>query len=302
MEAGFSNGQKAAMIGAAVALFAAYTVCVDAGPIALRKPHPVGAPAAAGKLLYQKYNCQACHQIYGLGGYMGPDLTNVYSAPRQRAGVHRRVSAKRHGADAELSPERARRLGFGGVLGARRCDGHISHSRTTGRRGMVRSSSTASPIGRRALRSCCWGSQPIGRGVLRLHRGDAVRLLRIRELVPFVRTGRCTSRSSWRGYSSARSAASTITCPSGAEAGGRRRDAEGPLRPVGHRRHLYLGVLLLRDVRRARVLGVSARFLRVHRRSRGSIFADQFLPYRSGACAGGGRSMSGCGRPGSCSS
>jgi nitric oxide reductase subunit C len=79
-EAGFSNGQKAAMIGAAVALFAVYTVFVDAGPIALRKPHPAGAPAAAGKLLYQKYNCQACHQVYGLGGYMGPDLTNVYSA------------------------------------------------------------------------------------------------------------------------------------------------------------------------------------------------------------------------------
>ncbi|MCG3165387.1 MAG: Nitric oxide reductase subunit C [Bacteroidia bacterium] len=36
--------------------------------------------AANGKLLYQKYNCTACHQLYGLGGYMGPDLTNVMSA------------------------------------------------------------------------------------------------------------------------------------------------------------------------------------------------------------------------------
>ncbi len=35
--------------------------------------------AAKGKLLWQKNNCVACHQIYGLGGYLGPDLTNVFS-------------------------------------------------------------------------------------------------------------------------------------------------------------------------------------------------------------------------------
>ena len=32
-----------------------------------------------GKLVWQKYNCQSCHQLYGLGGYLGPDLTNVIS-------------------------------------------------------------------------------------------------------------------------------------------------------------------------------------------------------------------------------
>lgn len=37
------------------------------------------AEAQKGKLLFQKYNCTACHQLYGLGGYMGPDLTNVMS-------------------------------------------------------------------------------------------------------------------------------------------------------------------------------------------------------------------------------
>ena len=33
----------------------------------------------AGKMVWQQYNCNACHQVYGLGGYLGPDLTNVYS-------------------------------------------------------------------------------------------------------------------------------------------------------------------------------------------------------------------------------
>ena len=37
-------------------------------------------PAAShGQRLYQEHNCVACHQLYGLGGYMGPDLTNVIS-------------------------------------------------------------------------------------------------------------------------------------------------------------------------------------------------------------------------------
>ena len=33
--------------------------------------------ARNGRQVFQKYNCIACHQIYGLGGHMGPDLTNV---------------------------------------------------------------------------------------------------------------------------------------------------------------------------------------------------------------------------------
>jgi len=38
-----------------------------------------GTMADKGKRLWQEKNCNACHQIYGLGGYLGPDLTNVYS-------------------------------------------------------------------------------------------------------------------------------------------------------------------------------------------------------------------------------
>jgi len=40
---------------------------------------PSGSLAAEGKLIWQQKNCSACHQLYGLGGHLGPDLTNVYS-------------------------------------------------------------------------------------------------------------------------------------------------------------------------------------------------------------------------------
>ena len=34
---------------------------------------------AYGKKLFQQHNCIACHQVYGLGGYLGSDLTIAYS-------------------------------------------------------------------------------------------------------------------------------------------------------------------------------------------------------------------------------
>ena len=43
------------------------------------KEHRVSSQTIEGKTLWQRHNCTACHQVYGLGGYLGPDLTNVYS-------------------------------------------------------------------------------------------------------------------------------------------------------------------------------------------------------------------------------
>ncbi len=39
---------------------------------------PANELAQEGKILWQEKNCTSCHQLYGLGGHLGPDLTNVY--------------------------------------------------------------------------------------------------------------------------------------------------------------------------------------------------------------------------------
>jgi nitric oxide reductase subunit C len=40
---------------------------------------PMEGAALAGARLWHEHNCQACHQIYGYGGFLGPDLTNAAS-------------------------------------------------------------------------------------------------------------------------------------------------------------------------------------------------------------------------------
>lgn len=62
--------------------FAIYTPFVyTTGTHVTAEPAHLSDATRKGKLLYQKYNCTACHQFYGMGGYIGPDLTNVMSAP-----------------------------------------------------------------------------------------------------------------------------------------------------------------------------------------------------------------------------
>ena len=33
--------------------------------------------ALEGRQIWHAHNCQACHQFYGFGGFLGPDLTNA---------------------------------------------------------------------------------------------------------------------------------------------------------------------------------------------------------------------------------
>lgn len=49
----------------------------------LRFPAEEQARINRGKALFQQYNCTACHQLYGLGGYLGPELTTAYSDPQR---------------------------------------------------------------------------------------------------------------------------------------------------------------------------------------------------------------------------
>lgn len=53
--------------------FILYTSKDDYGTIHLSEK------ALQGETIWLKNNCNSCHQFYGLGGYLGPDLTNIYS-------------------------------------------------------------------------------------------------------------------------------------------------------------------------------------------------------------------------------
>ena len=62
------------------ALFISYTIIIYTSPLFLKEGSKLSPNLASeGRLIWQKYNCQSCHQLYSLGGYLGPDLTNHLS-------------------------------------------------------------------------------------------------------------------------------------------------------------------------------------------------------------------------------
>ncbi len=60
----------------AFVLFTGYVYVAEVPAVAMGDRQEI---ALEGKQLWQQHNCSSCHQLYGLGGYLGPDLTNVVS-------------------------------------------------------------------------------------------------------------------------------------------------------------------------------------------------------------------------------
>lgn len=70
------------IVSVLVTLFCVYNFIIYTSKDQAR-PIMLSTEAIQGQHLWQKNNCWACHQTYGLGGYLGPDLTNVFSAPNK---------------------------------------------------------------------------------------------------------------------------------------------------------------------------------------------------------------------------
>ena len=68
-----------AIIGTLCVAFVFYSGYVYTRGTDAAQTGPMSDQARYGQAVFQQYNCIACHQFYGLGGYMGPDLTNVIS-------------------------------------------------------------------------------------------------------------------------------------------------------------------------------------------------------------------------------
>ncbi len=51
-----------------------------------REAPPLSGLASEGRDLWHAHNCQSCHQLYGFGGFLGPDLTNLVGRVRADVG------------------------------------------------------------------------------------------------------------------------------------------------------------------------------------------------------------------------
>ena len=61
-----------------ICVFSIYNFIIYTSKSEYKSVH-LSEKAILGENIWLKNNCNSCHQIYGLGGYLGPDVTNVYS-------------------------------------------------------------------------------------------------------------------------------------------------------------------------------------------------------------------------------
>ena len=64
------------LVMALTAVFFFQTWLVYSDPAGRTTP-PLSDEARLGQAAWLRNNCQSCHQVYGFGGFLGPDLTNV---------------------------------------------------------------------------------------------------------------------------------------------------------------------------------------------------------------------------------
>ena len=69
------------VLGTLVTVFIIYNLNIYFNRVSASSAPHLSQSAIKGEQIWQDNNCTACHQFYGLGGYLGPDLTNLISNP-----------------------------------------------------------------------------------------------------------------------------------------------------------------------------------------------------------------------------
>ena len=71
----FAPSSKKALLSVLAASFVVQTGLVYSDDVDIR----LSAEAVEGRRLFHEGSCQVCHQLWGQGGFLGPDLTNAAS-------------------------------------------------------------------------------------------------------------------------------------------------------------------------------------------------------------------------------
>lgn len=74
----FLHGRwREALLFSLIALYVLLSVVVYTDSSHRERPVRLSETEKQGLTLWRKHNCHTCHQLYGFGGFLGPDLTNL---------------------------------------------------------------------------------------------------------------------------------------------------------------------------------------------------------------------------------